>query len=81
MWTIVSIAPHLTDIPGNVALILHPWMELDNLPYPDFGACSPQDATRFLNYFQDKRVRRSCITSGSTRRWKGSINKTKTEHK
>ena len=80
-WTIVSIAPHLTDIPGNVALILHPWMELDNLPYPDFGACSPQDATRFLNYFQDKRVRRSCITSGSTRRWKGTIDKTKSGHK
>jgi hypothetical protein len=79
-WTIVSIAPHLTDIPGNVALVLHPWMELDNLPYPDFGARRPQFMTGFLDYFQDKRVRRFRIDSES-KRWKGSIMKTEFDRK
>jgi hypothetical protein len=72
-WTIVSIAPHLTDIPENVALVLYPWMELDDLPYPNFGILSPQDMIRFSNYYQDKRVRRFFLTPASAR-WKGSIN-------
>jgi hypothetical protein len=78
-WTIVSIAPHLADIPENVALVLHPWMELDNLPYPNFGVRSPQDTTRFSNYYEDKRVRRFFRTPASTR-WKGSIKLAGLEH-
>lgn len=58
-WTLVSIAPHLiTDIPANMALILHPWMELDNLPFPRFGACSPQFMDAYMNYHPNKRTRR-----------------------
>jgi predicted transcriptional regulator len=57
-WTIVSITAHLADIPGNVALVIHPWMELDNLPYPIFGERSPQDTVRFSNYHKDKKERR-----------------------